>query len=252
MDRIDASEPLPGARLLPVLVMLAAGLLLPDVAVGQSGGDSKALRACDGYMKLYAQSASRKLARALSGQGYRLETLDLPDTVEADRNGQPTTYETYFEKDKRAAGLVDTSRRARRSFVVVGTQQGPVMTSHQWPARSDIANGTRCRPTSSRIDFPRVAVRSVDVEPFKYWGLRISWHLPESFDDNSTDSDHAFVEEVISRAGHRGQERGGDAAHESSRPETGADEPATTESDTRDAKKTDETSGIDDIEQDDD
>lgn len=206
MYRTDAPAIWPNFRMLPALVMLAAGMLLPDAAVGQSADDAKSLRACDGYMVLYARSASRKLARALSGQGYRLEALDLPETIEADRNGQPTTYATLFEKDRRAAGLVDTTRDARRSFVVVGTEQGPVMTSHLWPSRAEIANGTRCRPTSSRIEFPRVAVRSVDVEPFKYWGLRISWHLPESFDAQSAHSDRDFVREVIGTADGSGAE----------------------------------------------
>lgn len=200
MSRCDAPSNMTGRRILFAFLIIVGSTLAPDAAVAQSTEENSNLRACDNYMSLYAQSASRKLARALSGQGYGLQTLDLPDEIAADNGGQNTSYTTYSEKKGRAAGLVDSSRRARRSFTVVGTEQGPVMTSHLWPSRAEIAGGARCRPVSSRIEFPDVAVRSVDVEPFKYWGLRVSWHLPEKFDASSSDPDESVVRRVIAQS----------------------------------------------------
>lgn len=200
MCGFDANTCLAARRSLLAAALAVAWVLVPSAAHAQSPDDEQNLRACDNYMGLYARSAARKLARALSGQGYRLDTLELPESVSANIDGQNVSYQILTEKDGRSAGVVDASRKARRSYVVTGTDQGPVMTSHLWPSRADVADGKECRPISSRIEFPNVAVKSVDVEPFKYWGLRVSWHLPEKFDANTTDSLEDFVSDVINES----------------------------------------------------
>lgn len=214
MYRSDASQPLPLTAAVVATLALVSLVITPDTATAQSNGDNAALRACDGYMELYARSAARKLGRALSGQGYALETVDLSSRLETNDGGQDVVYATFVEKEGHAVGLVDAERRARQSFVVVGTQQGLVVTSHNWPSRDAIADGKKCRPVGSKIVFPEVAVRSVDVEPFKYWGLRISWHLPESFDVTPAEEHDAFVRTLIERVTQRAADTGSTDASE--------------------------------------
>lgn len=163
-----------------VCLCLATGwLAAPSPARAEPGAEEKKrLRACDHYMGAYARSASRKLARALAGQGYKLEKLPEQTTVEATVDGGTLRFAILHEKDRTAAGVVDKTRSHRTTYTIVHSDHGPVVTEHRWPSRDAIASGTECKPTSSAISFPKVPVAVIDVDPFKIWGLRTMWHLP--------------------------------------------------------------------------
>ena len=161
--------------------LLTIGVICSDAEAQPANART---RSCDNFMEDYARSSARKLTRALSGQGYGLETLELNETFAAKLPDGEATFEVFFEKKNRAAGVADETRAHRRTYTIVGTDQGPVVTSHLWPPQKEIARGAECRPDSSRIEAPKVAVRAVDVEPFKFWGLRVTWHLPEQLPDD--------------------------------------------------------------------
>ena len=161
--------------------VLALTLITTDLPAQTDGPRN---RSCDHFMENYVRSSARKLARALSGQGYPLQTLTLNESFAAKLSAGEVTFEVFFEKEKRAAGIADQNRKHRRTYTIVGTDQGPVITSHIWPSRDAISRGAECRPENSRIEAPAVSVRHVDVKPFKFWGLRVTWHLPETFPDS--------------------------------------------------------------------
>ncbi|MFW5968117.1 MAG: hypothetical protein ACOCV2_11395 [Persicimonas sp.] len=165
-------------------VLAATGLLITPSSPQAQEGDEEVRRTnqCDGYMKAYARSASRKLARAFRGQDYQLE--DLPDRSTLSADGQ--TFEIAYEEDGLLASAVERTRDHRNSYVMAQTPRGPIIAAHRWPGRQKVASGRAdCKPLASRILMPNVPVSDIDTEPFKFWGLRVVWHLP---DDATTDA----------------------------------------------------------------
>ena len=137
-------------------------------------------------MTAYIESASRKLYRALSAQEFTLEKLKLQDWVEVkipsgDGDRKKVEFSVHRQKGDLVAGLVDTERTYRRTLVVAMTDKGPIVASLEWPSSEEVASGTKCRPTDSRLDYPIVTLSKLDIEPFKFWGLRVLWRLPPSF-----------------------------------------------------------------------
>lgn len=159
---------------------------------------------CDQFMKPYLESSARKLYRALAGRDYEFQTLSLQDWVELDvrqpDGGTRTVeFEVFRQKDGNVAGLVDTRREYRRTLVVTMLDVGPVITSYAWPDPEAVDNRGDCRPTTSRIDYPVVPADDVDPEPFKFWGLRVIWRLPKSFDrgDQHRENLYETIAEVL-------------------------------------------------------
>jgi hypothetical protein len=163
-----------------------------------SGGEQKSpVEYCNEFIESYSRSSARKLYRALAGQGFDLEEVQLQDWVDLEvqtPGGQEKTveFEVHREKDGRAVGLVDDQRKYRRTLVVASTGAGPVVASQKWPASMDVHARGDCRPSSSRIEYPLVATSSVDLEPFKFWGLRVIWRLPKSFEKGDHDRDSVY------------------------------------------------------------
>ncbi len=171
------------------LVTLAIAPSQATAEPPQSGGAQ--LASCDRYMIAYARSASRKLGRSLSGQKYELTELPSRTGFEASLAGDQTRqFEVVYEHDNAIAGLVEKTREHRTSYTITRTSTGPVITRHDWPEREAIASGKKeCKPTSSAIMAPEVPVAAIDVEPFKFWGLRVVWHLPTEFADSDRAAD---------------------------------------------------------------
>ena len=181
----------------------------PEPSAGQNG--RRAIEAdnpvdyCNQFMVPYLESSSRKLYRALAGRQYDLQQLSLQDWVELDvrlPNGEMQTveFEVVRQKDGKVAGLVDSARNYRRTLVVAMPQAGPIITSYRWPESDDIGRRADCKPHSSRIEYPIVPVDEIDPEPFKFWGLRVIWRLPKSFDRGDQDRDNLYqtLSEVMS------------------------------------------------------
>lgn len=158
-------------------------------------------------MTAYIESSSRKLYRAVAGQELTLEKLKLQDWVEVkapsgDGDRTKVEFRVHRQKGGMVAGLVDTERAYRRTLIVAMTDRGPIVASHKWPSSEEVASGTKCRPTSSRIDYPIVTLSKLDVEPFKFWGLRVLWRLPPSFNKGRQNRDSVYktIVEVMADA----------------------------------------------------
>jgi hypothetical protein len=163
-----------------------------------SGGEKQSpVEYCNEFIESYSRSSARKLYRALAGQGFDMQKVQLQDWVEvevrtADGQGEKVEFRVHREKNGRAAGLIDDDREYRRTLLVASTDAGPVVASQTWPASLEVHARGDCRPTSSRIEYPLVATPSVDLEPFKFWGLRIIWRLPKSFEKGAHDRDSLY------------------------------------------------------------
>ncbi|MFW6058071.1 MAG: hypothetical protein ACOC9W_04370, partial [Persicimonas sp.] len=131
------------------------------------------------------------LGRSMGGQDYELTELTSRTGFEANVAGEEARkFEVIYEHDNTIAGLVEKTREHRTSYTITRTSTGPVITRHDWPERQAIASGKKeCKPTSSAIMAPEVPVAPIDVEPFKFWGLRVVWHLPSEFPDSDRPAD---------------------------------------------------------------
>ncbi len=152
---------------------------------------------CDEFLESYARSSARKLYRALNGQGFELEKVQLQDWIDVDvrtPSGEVETVEfgVYREKGGRAAGLADSEREYQRTLIVASTGVGPVVVSQKWPAFDELGSRSECRPISSRIEYPQVATDSIDIKPFKFWGLRVIWRLPKAFAEGDHDRENLY------------------------------------------------------------
>jgi hypothetical protein len=172
-------------KTLCALALSAAVLVAPSrtAQAEPTGERAERLESCDHYMTAYARSAARKLSRALSGQKYTSSKLPEKNSLEIAPAGQ---LELLFESDRAAAGVVEKTRTHRTTYVVANYEIGPVVAVHHWPSRDAIASGKACKPVSSSIAFPDVPVATIDVEPFKFWGLRVVWHIPTDLSDKVT------------------------------------------------------------------
>lgn len=162
-----------------------------------SGGTKSPVQYCNEFIESYSRSSARKLYRALAGQGFDLKKVQLQDWVEvnvrlADDREETVEFKVHREKNGRAAGLIDDQRDYRRTLVVTSTDAGPVIASQKWPPSSQVHARGDCRPTSSRIEYPLVSMSSIDLEPFKFWGLRVIWRLPKSFKKGDHDRDSLY------------------------------------------------------------
>ena len=160
---------------------------------------------CDRFMEPYVRSSSRKLYRALVGHDFDLEELQLQDWVTTQvetRSGQKkkVEFEVFREKEGRVAGLVDTERDYRRTLVVAMTDSGPIIASQKWRPSDEIDVKADCKPVGSRVEYPLVTLDEIDIEPFKFWGMRVLWRLPPSFSKGQQDRKNLYdtIVEVMS------------------------------------------------------
>ena len=141
---------------------------------------------CNRFMEPYVRSSARKLYRALSGHDFELQELNLQNWIDVKvrtPSGEEKTveFEVHREKDRKVAGLVDTDRSYRRTLIVAMTDSGPLIASQKWPKKSEIENRAACQPLTSRVEYPVVPLDEIDIEPFKFWGMRVLWRLPTSY-----------------------------------------------------------------------
>jgi hypothetical protein len=167
---------------------------VPRPAIAEPGGQAaERLASCDHYMGAYARSSARKLSRSLTGQKYSLSTLPQESSIEAGTAGGDEQtdhqFELLFVGERTAAGVIEKTRTHRTTYVVVHYELGPIVTTHRWPSREAIASGKEeCKPVASNVGFPAVPVAEVDVDPFKFWGLRIVWHIPTDLPDEAVET----------------------------------------------------------------
>lgn len=135
------------------------------------------LSGCQRLMADYAASAARKLYRALSGQHYELRRLDDRSAFRAAVTKTVGEPRIGFQKDGKIAHIIDLGDR-RATFAAAWTEAGPVIAGHLWPTPAQLAGGKACRPIASRTFFPKLSLDEVDIDPFKWWGMRIVWRIP--------------------------------------------------------------------------
>ncbi|RAL22302.1 hypothetical protein DL240_10645 [Lujinxingia litoralis] len=195
-----------------LLLLLVAGGQVSAQEPGDAG--ERALSACDRFMESYARSAARKLDRAMSTGDYGLRPLDELDGVlrlasERPGQGAPLELEVFKEASGRVVGLVDRRRQWTQTYVVAMSRTGPIVVSHRWQERRLREAGQPCAPFASALEWPGVSASRVDVEPFKYWGLRVVWRIPRADEAASGRA----LEEVLTQVARR-YERGASEAGE--------------------------------------
>ena len=170
--------------------VLAMGSMDP---LSAEESQSPGLSECDQYMEAYVRSSARKLGRALArGQG-QLSTWEDEGVWEIargdERGDPPMRFTKVVEHDGRIAGLVDEQREWRETYVMAQTSSGPVIIAQRWQGRELRESGQECEPVQSEVISPPVVASTVEMEPFKYWGLRVSWRIPspgsEAFEERS-------------------------------------------------------------------
>ncbi|GEM_PF-3404488 len=154
--------------------------------------DDEELDGCDEFIGAYMKSASRKLFRALQGHDYKLRPIELQQWLDIEVSQGDSTREVSFEvlpeKEGLVVSLVDSERAYRTTFVAALTTDGPVIASFEWPGAAAVEGGEACRPTRSKIERPSAPLsKIVDIEPFKFWGLRVVWRLPSKFKESTSD-----------------------------------------------------------------
>jgi hypothetical protein len=158
---------------------------------------------CREYIAAFARSSARKMYRALSGQGFDLKPIDLGETVTldattSDGSRTPVTFDVLTENDGLVAGIVDTQRSYRRILIAAHTTQGPVVASQLWPDPGNVPSTNACQAIDSQIAVPPLTLGDIDVEPFKFWGLRIVWRLPKGYQVSPEET--ASLEEALTDA----------------------------------------------------
>lgn len=177
------------AALVLVLFLAGEGAWAQGSEAGAPGDRS----VCDNFMEHYVRSAARKLDRAISTGDYELEVLDSLGavlTLEGEFVGrtQPLSFDVYKEASGRVVGLVDRKRAWTQTYIVAVGRSGPIIVSHTWQTRGLRESGQPCEPFTSAVEWPGVTASAVDVEPFKFWGLRASWRIPRADDASSNQS----------------------------------------------------------------
>jgi hypothetical protein len=129
-------------------------------------------RACTRRKTTYARSSARKLYRALTAKNYRMRSLKLGRSVRVADASDSIRFQLVYEHDQSVAGLWSTKEGWTKTYVIGMTHAGPVVASHTWPTDGP------CAPSDSKLEFPQQDINQVDVEPFDYWALRVSWLLP--------------------------------------------------------------------------
>jgi len=157
-----------------ILMAILVGVLTPAVA--------HASNRCTERKTAYARSSARKLFRALSANDFQLQPVALKSRVAVAGDGVTKLGAIRFKIAKEAdgvvAGAVSEDPAFPDTFVIAMTSKGPIIARQVWPSSAEIDAGAPCKPKTSKIVFPKVSVKNVDMEPFKFWGMRVFWRLP--------------------------------------------------------------------------
>ena len=182
-------------------VVIAAMALL--VGVGTSGDVAAEevddeVEECDEFVESYVRSSARKLSRALERDEYGLEPVEIsePFEVGADKldADESVEFELFREEDGDVAAVVDISREWLQTYIVADSVFGPIVVSQTWQPRH-LRQTQTCEPIGSRVEWPALTASSVDIEPFRYWGLRAAWRIPSP--DNAEATDRSLQEVLV-------------------------------------------------------
>jgi hypothetical protein len=172
-----------------------------SVATPEEGEPGTEEENCSGIVEAFARSGARKLFRAIDGHDLPIIALDWNETIEIPVEGrieESLTFRVLREKGGKAIGLVGLGVD-NRTFVLVETTLGPVVASLTWPNLETIESRGACKPNGSHVEFPEVATPTIDVIPFEFWGLRVFWRLPPSFNPATSVSETTAPREVLQR-----------------------------------------------------
>ena len=138
---------------------------------------------CDRFIEDYTRSSGRKLWRSLNrgNWNYNLEVVPFSEPVEVNRVGEDEKsirFELFREADGRIVGAVDRQREWEYTYLIAFSSIGPIIISQTWQPRHLRDSGQACEPIASAVEWPISSAPSVDIEPFRYWGLRVSWRIP--------------------------------------------------------------------------
>jgi hypothetical protein len=158
-------------------VVLGSGVALASAEEVAGEVSERQLSACDQFMEEYVRSSARKMFRALNRE-YTLRTLELPAQATLSNGTETLTFEVFTESDARVAGLIDVRREWTKTYLVADTRIGPVIVSQRWQPRRSREAGQACEPVLSAVEWPLTAANTVEIEPFRFWGLRVSWRIP--------------------------------------------------------------------------
>ncbi len=138
---------------------------------------------CDRFIEDYTRSSARKLWRGLNrgNWNYNLQVVPFSDPVEVKKEGEDEKiiqFELFREADGRIVGAVDRQREWEFTYLIAMSSIGPIIVSQTWQPRHLRDSGQACEPIASTVEWPISSAPSVDMEPFRYWGLRVSWRIP--------------------------------------------------------------------------
>lgn len=167
---------------LAAAVVAVGGPVAPPNQAQASETDDE-LAECDRFVEAYVRSSARKLWRALAVGDYGLQQIERDDLLEVAAGDigadDPIELEVLFEHDAQIVGLVDRTREWEQTYVVAMAEFGPIVVSQTWQPRV-LRETQACEPFKSTVEHPPVIASTVEVEPFRYWGLRASWRIPSS------------------------------------------------------------------------
>lgn len=165
-----------------VLGVMMALMVWPVQKGYAEASQEGATQECDAYIVAHTRSAARKLGRAINRGEYGFQSIDLGNrfvvSAEALGSDEPVEFEVFLEKMGEVAVVVDRRRHWEQTYVIAQAAIGPIVISKTWEPRDERPRGSDCRPFSSAVERPAHPASSVDVEPFRYWGLRAGWRIP--------------------------------------------------------------------------
>lgn len=128
---------------------------------------TKSLEGCDAHIARISRSAARKMLRAME-TNERISLHGLGEKVDVELDGTTTSLIVLSEYEGKVAALMRPG--SKRSWVVANSTRGPIVARLDWTAGCTIETTHVVVPAGPEIEF----------EPFRYWGARVQWRLPES------------------------------------------------------------------------
>ncbi len=186
MYSTEIQQPMSGVVIAAMVLLVGVGIS-DDVAADEIDDE---VEECDEFVESYVRSSARKLNRALSRDDYGLEPVEISEPLEVDADRLDTEesveFELFREEDGNVAAVVDISREWLQTYIVADGVFGPIVVSQTWQPRH-LRRTQTCEPIASRVEWPALTASSVDIEPFRYWGLRTAWRIPSPESAEATD-----------------------------------------------------------------
>lgn len=139
-----------------------------DKAEASSDTDED-LSTCDERKVRITRSAARKLTRSM-GAARSVRPHGLSESVTIARGER--TLSVHSEYEGKGAALTEAGKDL--SLAAVLTTQGPIVTTLRWNSGCAVESTTIAVPSGPEIAF----------EPFRHWGNRIQWRLPNALDSD--------------------------------------------------------------------